>query len=229
MDLYAYLLLGVALLPVWICLYAVRPDLRPRMMKASLCGALIGPAAEYWYLKDYWHPPVIFSVRFVAFEDLLFGFLVAGVSVAFYDVLFRTYNTPAVRGRRARYLSYGFIVLSAAASLYVFSTVLGFNSIFVSSLWSIGTALVMVSVRHDLMFPSFMAGVLSSAIIVPIYLLLFGMLLPSYIHSYFFLGNTAYGGGPLPLTELLWYFSWGTFAGIVANAVSGSRKIPLQA
>ncbi len=67
-------------------------------------------------------------------------------------------------------------------------------------------------------------------LMLPAYLILFGWMAPTYIENTFLLTGTPLGIVVLPgvpMTEVLWYFSWGSFAGIVLNMASGRRKTPL--
>jgi len=73
-----------------------------------------------------------------------------------------------------------------------------------------------------------MSGVLVVIVIIPIYVIIFNVLSPKYWNEYWLLYETKFGGmilSNIPITELFWYFSWGSFAGVGYDFVSGKRKI----
>jgi hypothetical protein len=76
---YAFLVLSLALVAVWLILCAARPDLRPSMLRVSLGTMLLG-------LTE----PVLWNrARQTGFdvESVLFSFGVGGIVCAAYDAL----------------------------------------------------------------------------------------------------------------------------------------------
>lgn len=64
-------------------------------------------------------------------------------------------------------------------------------------------------------------------ITIVIYHIIFNFIAPEYWNSYWLLANTKLGFTPIgniPLTELVWYFSWGCFAGIEYDFTYGQVK-----
>jgi len=56
--------------------------------------------------------------------------------------------------------------------------------------------------------------------------LLFNFISPGYWDKYWLLANTAFGIkiiGNIPVTELLWYFSWSCLAGIAYDFYHGNK------
>ena len=112
--------------------------------------------------------------------------------------------------------------------LLIFNNGLGINSIFVSSFAFILLSIAMVAIRKDLLIPSIVSGILTLLIITPIYGIIFNYISPEYWNSYWLLSETKFGltiFGNIPVTELLWYFSWGCLAGIGYDFASGTKKI----
>ncbi|MGS2761903.1 lycopene cyclase domain-containing protein [Sinomicrobium sp. M5D2P9] len=227
MDQYIYLFISVFLCVPWIIFFRSRPDLRRKIWKASVIGGFAGLIAEFWYFRDYWHPPSSVGSATVSPEDFLFGFFVTGLAVSVYDVVFRKTTS---NGEQRRKKHFAFLFLTGVGALFLFNNLLGFHSIFVSSVSFIIFSIIMVIVRKDLWRPLLASGILILLLIIPIYAIIFNLMSPTYWDSYGLLSGTPYGAtilGNIPLTELLWYFSWGCMAGIAYDFASGKKKTAL--
>lgn len=228
MDRLVFLLMGLALLGIWLALWAARADLRGPMLKVSLVGAGAGLIAEVWYFRDYWRPPTLAGVARPSPEDALFGFAVTGIAFAAHKVVFRRAMAP---GAPRRYPVSAGLGLAGLAALVVGTASLGLNSIFVSSAAFVVGAAVMVTLRRDLLRPAAESAVLVVAAMLPVYLLLFDVLSPAYWDRYWLLRHTSWGIlvlGNVPVTEILWYASWGTLAGIAYEFTTGRLLRPLE-
>ena len=223
MDTYLYLALTLILLTIWIVIALMRPDLRRKMWRASIMGGIAGMLAELWYFTDYWRPPTLLGIAALSPEDILIGFALAGVGMTIYDVLLRTTDVPGKNPRRIQFL---FLFLAGFASLLIFSTWLGYNSCVVSEMVFAGAALIMVSIRYDLLRVSLISGLAMGLLGFAIYLVLFTWLAPHYWHTYWLLKDTTLGVMILdiPLTEIGWFISWGFLAGIAHNFAAGKIK-----
>lgn len=85
---YAYLIADLVLLLVWIALFVVRKDLRKEMLIMSLCVSPMGPIAEFFYLRDYWHP-ALFNGWTIGIEDFIFAFVIGGIASVVYEEFFK--------------------------------------------------------------------------------------------------------------------------------------------
>lgn len=225
MDKYTYLLIPLFLFIPWLIIFLSRTDLREKIIKAGVFGAPAGVIAEFWYFADYWQPPLIFENSVFMIEDLLAGFFITGVTVSVYDMIFTEKNIREEKNRKMFFL--GLFVLGTIL-LLIFNNGLGINSIFVSSFAFILLSIAMVAIRKDLLIPSIVSGILTLLIITPIYGIIFNYISPEYWNSYWLLSETKFGltiFGNIPVTELLWYFSWGCLAGIGYDFASGTKKI----
>jgi Lycopene cyclase len=227
MDRFVFLLMGLALLALWLCLWALRADLRGAMLKVSLVGGGAGLVAELWYFRDYWRPPVLTGIARASPEDALFGFAVTGVAFAAHKIVFGRRMVP---GAPRRYPVTAGLGLAGLVAL-VAGTVAGLNSIFVSSAAFVACAAVMATLRRDLIRPAFESAALLVAAMLPVYLLLFDVLSPTYWDRYWLLRHTSWGVlvlGNIPVTEILWYASWGALAGIAYEFTTGRLLRPLD-
>jgi hypothetical protein len=212
MDRYVYLVLSAVFFVVWGIFYILRKDLRKTLLIAGVAGLITGPIAELWYFQDYWHPlAVVGTMPFV--EDALFGFSVSGISVAIYNVIFNQKNNQEIQVRRKNFI-YTSIILSVLF-LIVFATILKINSIFVSAFTFVLFTVYILIQRPILMKRSLVSGFALMIVAFLIYCPLFTFWVPDYWQKYWLLAKTPYGITFLriPLTELLWYFTWGCFAG----------------
>ena len=222
---YVYMLFVLFLLWIWFVIRYLRKDLRRILWKTSVMWGLTGLIAEFWYFKDYRHPPSVLWHAVVSFEDFLFGFCITGISASLYDLLFTADRISYPRSYR--YLI-GVFFVAGVVMMLVFNNLLGFNSIFVSSFAFLLFAVLMICLRKDLLIPSLSSGILVVLLIIPIYMFFFNYIAPDYRNAYGLMtyhkfGNTVLGN--IPFTELLWYFTWACFAGIAYDFASGKQKV----
>ncbi len=225
MDSYAYLLLGLFLSSIWGVIWYFRKDLRSKLYKASAIGAVLGPVSEYWYLKDYWNPPRTFAWSIFSLEDILFGATVLGVSAVLYEAVSRRKPLTHDHSRLPSFIG---LLIACVIALFIFTNLLGFSSIFVTSFLFLFAACFMVAHRTDLFIPSVSTGGLLLVIIIPIYLLLFELLFRDFWREYWFLYDTPTGwivSRSLPCTVLIWYFSLGTVGGIFSHFIRGTAPL----
>lgn len=229
MDTITYFLIGALLLLPWVVIYFFKPSLRKKMLKTSIMGGLAGFIAEYWYFKDYWHPPTLLGQTVVSFEDFLFGFTITGLSVTVHQVF---YTVATERKEKSRKKMFGIMFLCGVAIMMVLNVLLKYNSIIVSCLCFMCFTLLMMYIRPDLMGQAFLSGLLMLLVILPVYLLLFDLLNTRYWDKYWLLARTPLGIrilGHIPVTELIWYFTWGCFAGIAHSFATGSIRVRQEA
>ena len=225
---YGYLFLGIFLFLIWTSFYALRKDLRRKLIKVSLFGGFAGFIAEYWYFKDYWHPYSIIGRKIISPEDFIFGFTITGISVVVCDIFFKTKDQDFVVNSKK---IFGMMFLIGVGSLFLFNIFLGYNSIFVSSITFIILTLYMLSKRSDLLKEAFFSGLFVLIILFAVYHILFNLIFLDFWDKCWLLANTKYGitiYGNIPLTEMIWYFTWGSFSGVAYNFASGKKKIPLS-
>lgn len=228
---YAYLVINVFFLLVWIFIYWKVKHLRKPMLIMSLITASFGPVSEFWYFADYWKPEIALPLPFIGgVEDLLFGFSIGGIGAFAYESLF-------VRGlcrceekklKREWFLLVFFGVVGVL--MIVLNNVFGLNSIFASSIGMIIVAAIMLYLRPDLI-----PNALGSALMVA-----------GVMFTIYFLGQEAFPGGHawmlriwklsdtpegvilfkhIPWTEMLWGLSWGLVWGPMYEFLVGARTL----
>lgn len=225
MDTITYLLIALLLLLPWLAIYIAKERLRKKMVKASVMGGLAGFVAEYWYFKDYWHPPTIMGKSVISFEDFIFGFTITGISVTIYET---TFISTFAKDKKKRKKLFSIMFLCGVSAMVIFNQLLGANSIIVSCTVFMLFTTFMITLRPDLLRVAFFSGLLMIAVVLPVYTLLFDLLNTDYWDDYWLLARTPLGItvlGNIPVSELCWYFSWGSFAGIAHHFASGNAQV----
>lgn len=229
MDTITYLLITVFLFVPWLIVYYKRAGARKKMLKTSVMGGLAGLIAEYWYFQDYWHPPTLLGQTVISIEDFLFGFTVTGLSVSIYEMVFAV---SMIKTETNRKKLFGLLFLTGVAAMMIFNIGFKVNSIVVSCCCFLFFTAIMTALRPDLIKQALLSGLLMLCVIIPVYTILFDVLNTDYWDTYWLLANTRLGVtimGQIPVTELCWYFSWGSMAGIAHSFASGSVRVPKKA
>lgn len=224
METYAYLFLDLLLFIPWLVIFTMRKDLRRKMIKGGIFGGIAGPIAEFWFHKDYWLPPVIIHSA-VSIEDILFGFVITGMAVSIFDAIFMIKKESPAFGEKRKFR---LMFLAGFAGFVIGTSWLGFNSIFVSSAIFLILTAKMIALHPSLWKRALASGIALMILIIPIYAFLFNVAAPDYWHAHWLLTGTKYDAtvlGNIALTELLWYFAWGSMAG--AGYAFASHKATL--
>ncbi len=217
MEKYIYLLLSLSVFLTAMYIFWRRTDLRSLLLKMFFLGSILGPLSELWYFQDYWRPQSLFGRAVVSLEDVLFGAGVVGLGSTLYLVILRKKIGKVLYPTRDKTFLFFFLV--GFFSLIYFTNYLHINSIFVSSFTMVAITFIMVFMRKDLLSPSLLSGLFLMLYISPIYIFLFDFISPHYAEKYWLItGGDILG---IPLTEFLWYFSWGSFSGIAYQFLSG--------
>lgn len=226
-DIYAYPLALIVLFFTWLLIFKVRKDLRKRMW---LSGVAMMPVTfmEYWCKRDYWNPPGPYFLEYISIENILFFFLVTGISISLFDLLFKKKNVKTSERKIAILYIY---VTSILGGLFFFTDYLKINSILVICAITFLFTMYMLWFRKDLIRACFVTGGLITVYAVVLYHFLFNVLFTEYWDKYWLLNNTPIGikvFGNIPLTELLWYFTWSCFCAVAYNFAGGHIKENIQ-
>ncbi len=222
MEKYAYLIVGLSL-GVWLTvLLLYRKEFAAKATKLGLMGGVACTVLDPAVFRDYWLPPSlsVFGSNYI--ENFIFGFTVTAVAFILYLVM-----TGHMLGRRAhpeRRIVYFLFIIASVVSLLVFNQYLRVNSVFVTSGIFIVLAGIILLMRKDLAKPAIYSAVLMTGFVVIVYAILLNFIVPDFNAKYWLLADTRWGAtilGKVPLTELLWYFSWALFASISYPFISG--------
>ncbi len=222
MERYTYLLLGLSLAILTGTSLYLRKDLALKIVKLAVLGGVVGLVSELFYFRDYWRPQTLVGTGKISPEDFVFGFTITALSVVIYPLLARKTFVKSDKPNRRNL--YAIFFVCGLIALLVFNIHLGINSIFVSSVAFLCFSIIIVSTRRDLLKPSLFSAVALTSVVICIYIFLFDFISPNFWNNYWLLANTKWNiklFGNVPLTEVIWYFSWTSLASVSYPFVSG--------
>ena len=228
---YAYLFLCLPFLIIWLILYMTNKSTRREQLSMSCIGLIAGPLSEIIYFKDYWLPKSALSLSVGHFplmiEDILFGFAIGGIGAVIFEVLFRTQLQKL--SKKPKY------TLNVFALLFIFFVVLkilllfGINSIYASAFAFVVTAIPILFIRHDLFLNAIGSGISVMLIMFISYFILFHIVSNTQIlfkEQWLIYGTSLdlrFAG--IPLTEMVWGFTWGFLAGPLYEFKNNRKNI----
>lgn len=201
----------------------------------SYLVAIIGPISEIFYFKDYWMPESIFPIFLGKFplmiEDLFFGFAIGGISAVIYEIAFRKkLSRVSVSSKyvvKTAYVALLFVIVLLGLLGY------GINSIYASAVAFVASAMIVIFIRHDLFKNALFSGIGVMFVMFLSYLFLYGifvsnaeeLLKQGWLLHGSSLDTRAFG---IPVTEMVWGFAWGFFAGPWYEFVNRKKNLPLK-
>lgn len=231
---FAYLLLCVPFLAVWLILFFTSRRTRDEQLTMSWLAMVLGPLSEVIYFRDYWLPESVFPIFIGEFpfmvEDLLFGFSIGGIGAVIFEVVFR--KRLVGFSRRAKHaissLTIGFIFCIALLTLLA----LGLNSIYASALAFVIAAIPIVYLRHDLLVNSIGSGIGVMLVMFLCYFFLYHLIsnTEELLRKGWLLYDTSLDTrfANIPLTEMAWGFTWGFFAGPLYEYLRNKRTATIR-
>lgn len=215
---YAYLVLCSGFVLVWILIYTYIPFTRHEQLRMSVACIPGGPLSELLYFRDYWYPESAFPLQLgpihTLVEDSLFAFAFAGITTTLYQIVRGHY---LIAGSNLKGGARQSCLLVAIVSLSLIF--LGeLNSIFATSIGFLMGAAWMVWRRPDLFWPALGSGFLVMLMMLAVYLAGYYAVENSedILRNIWKLYEAPWGSrrmAGIPLTELIWAFSFGTFFG----------------
>lgn len=231
---YAYLAANGFFFLVWLFIFWRAKYLRRPMLIMSALVAILGPISEIWYFADYWQPDIALPLPGIGgVEDLLFGFSIGGIAAFIYEALFvRGICRCNVKKEKREWFLLVFFGI-AGASMVILNNILGINSIFASSFAFLLIVAFMLFLRPDLIPNAIGSAFLVAGTMFTIYFL--GQEFFPSAHVWM-LKIWKLSGTPegiiifkhIPLTEMLWGFSWGLVWGPMYEFLVGARTISLR-
>jgi hypothetical protein len=223
---YVWFFWTLAFLLPWGALFYAFPAHRQVMMRVSLWTMPFG-LTEPLFFPVYWSPPTLFDLaRRTGFdiESLVFCFAIGGVGSVLYNILTRKRLTSLDRETRGHPSHrFHYFALSSPAIVFLSLYWLDWSPIYPSILAMIFGSLATAWCRRDLAKNTWVGGLLFLAY----YALFIGgleLLVPGYVAHVWNLrslsGIVVIG---IPLEELLFAFSFGTFWSAVYEHLTWQR------
>jgi hypothetical protein len=225
---YAYLLLSMSLLVVWLVLYGVRPDLRGTMLRVSLGTMPLG-LTEPLFVPTYWNPPTLLDLaRRTGFdlESLLFSFAIGGIVFAAYDALAGTAPADSMSAEQhePRHRDHLAAVLAAPAVFLVLLAITRLNPIYAAAFGLVAGFLATLYCRWDLWAKMLVSGALFLALYFVVFAA-FNLAFPGYVAAVWrlpVLSGVMVAG--VPLEELMFAFTFGLYWSSVYEHLAWKRS-----
>jgi hypothetical protein len=212
---YAYLLATLLFGILWLVPFVAKKDLRRKMLRASVAGAIAGPISQYWFLKDYWRPEYILGGSFGIIEDLLFSFFIFGFTVAMIHIPFRVKDAPKEDSRRKSGWVYVLALVFQVLAFLIFTDFFGINSIYSSAIGLALFALIMWHERPDLIRFSLLGG-LGWVVLVLLGYRIILLIWPNFIDTWWAWDNiSGIRIFQIPIEEFMWFGTWGLVGSII--------------
>jgi hypothetical protein len=164
------------------------------------------------YFKDYWRPYNLFGKAVPSIEDVIFGASMIGLTLLVYPLLFKRREWETHHKRHAQFsLLY---LLLGACLLLTFVELFKINSVIATGIVCVILIVPLLAARRDLAFPSLFSGLIMAMFAGTLYYILLGLVFKNTPWQQWLLNNTRLGiriFGYIPLTELIWFFTMGSF------------------
>ncbi|MEK7116961.1 MAG: lycopene cyclase domain-containing protein [Patescibacteria group bacterium] len=232
---FAYITLTIPFLIIWLILFFVRKDTRKEQLRMSYIVAIIGPISELIYFKDYWFPQSVFPIFINKFplmiEDILFGFAIGGIAAVIYEVIFRKQLSKF--SVHSKYTIKSIYIVLTFALVLIGLIKFGVNSIYASAIAFFVSALILLILRHDLFVNAVGSGVGVMLVMFACYFFLFNILASNteeLLKQGWIIRNSILDMriANIPLTEMVWGFTWGFLAGPWYEFANRKKNIELN-
>ena len=226
---YVWLVWSSAFLLPWALLYALCPEHRVPMWRASAFMAPVG-LTEPLFVPEYWNPPSLFELaQRTGFdvESVIFSFAIGGIGAVLYNITTRKRLEPLQQEERHRaWHRWHWRALAAPFVLFPVLYFLPWNVIYAGIAAMIAGAIAVVFCRPDLKANTLVGGILFLGIYT-IFLLGLKWSVPGYIEQVWNLkalsGISIYG---LPIEELVFGFSFGLVWTGIYEHFTWKRSVP---
>lgn len=224
MEKFAYLIGDIFFLfPVWLLVYIYRKDLRRQITTTGFVFGLIALITGPLFMRDYWHPYLLFNLP-IGIEDFLFGFFSAGIASVLYEELYG--KLFAIRkDRRLNWILITLIgIFLSLFTLIIVSFKFSINSIHITEMLLVAWIVVIIAFRRDLLIDMIMSGIFFGVFYFLVFFA-FLSLFPNIVSSLWEVRNmSGMLVAGIPLEELMWAFTFGCVAGPFYEFATG-RKI----
>jgi lycopene cyclase-like protein len=227
---YVWLVWSAAFLVPWAGLFVAFPQHRRPMLWASLFTAPFG-LTEPLFVPEYWSPPSLFDLALRTgfdIESLIFCFAIGGVAAVLVNVVSGRSTVPVAERERHRHRHrLHRVVLAAPFAIFVALWPLDWNPIYPGIVAMLAGGLLTVWCRPDLARNTALGGVIF-LVYYMVFLTGLEFTAPNgYIVEVWNL--EALSGvrlGFMPLEELLFAFTFGTYWGGVYEHFTWARPVP---
>lgn len=223
---FAYLFLNIGFGILWVVFFIFYPKTRRLQLLISLLAVPLGPVIEYLYFQDYWYPlsslPEIDLGPFrILAEDLAFAFFFTGTTAMLAHVTGKKVDDFRIKSP-VKMVGVGLLSMLISISLVK----LGLNSILSTSTSFLLIAVSTVLMKKDGWKYALRCGLATVLMVLAVYEVSYNLVsnIESILKSAWFLYDNPVLGKRIfniPMTELIWAFSWGNMMGAVRHYLFG--------
>lgn len=204
----------------WLYFWIKFKDNRRQMLLFGVIFAVLGPVSGVlWFTADWWYPDTILGYK-TGIEDVLLGFSHGGISSVIFLLFFREKHDLKLKINIFRGIILFSLVMLITVIVFLFFNI---NSFYANCI-GIATGMIYVfAQRRDLLFISFLSGIMMMIFSVPVYALL-SFLSPGWVETAWMLDNLSgivWMGAPIE--DLAWYFFVGASISIMYPYFTGIR------
>ena len=215
---------------VWFLLFLIRKDTRKEMIICSTLISITGPALNFLFVQDWWHPISFFDgTRTAILESLIVAFFIGGVASVPYEILFK----KRLKQKKKIFEVKGdikFFNLAVIGAIFFFGSfyILGINSFISSLICFSAPLLVILYKRKDLIKNSILSGILMIPIVIVVYTFI-ELITPGWINAFWLWQNT-----PeiiilnVPIDDLIHYMFIGALAGPIYEYMREGKLINMK-
>ena len=221
---YAYLIGCLLYGLIWFAIFLLRKDLRKELILITLFCAPLG--FTEWLYHDYWQPLFLFPLLpRIGLEDFIYAGIVSGVSAVIYEIVAqrRTYKQRRLHPGWMGTIWLSSIFVGGTIILFVATTWLHINSVYVSVMGFGVVGSMIVWRRPDLLRDALISGLLmalTTFIVEEIWLLFY----PNAFQIFWELHNVSnLLFLRVPIEEIWYSFAWGTAIGPMYELIAGLR------
>jgi len=212
---YAYLILSLLLLVIWLALFFLKSTHRREIFRVSFWTMWLA-LTEPLFVPEYWSPPTLFDLaRRTGFdlESFIFCFAVGGIVAVAYEAIFkrRHIKMSAHEQRLGRHRFHFWVIISAPLVFTVLLLTTNINPIYSAMIALLVGFFATWYCRPDLVKKMLVSGLLFAIVYFTVFSLL-NLTFPGYTEAVW---NLAAVSGILflgvPIEELLWAFTFGLY------------------
>ena len=233
---YAYAVMTLFFVVIWVVLFILLRRSRPAIFWTSFILAMAGPVGEYWLNPGYWHPIYLVNISYrgwhFGLEDFFVTFAIAGISAGIFEsIALRKgftelpHITSKVPLRMLGLCTLGFLIMVFLASG------IDLSPIHALLLAVIIPSFIMLYRKWETFALIIPIAVICGALFWLFYVFFFIPLFPGVIQALWNLDATlGIMLAGVPLEEMLWAFTAALFAGPVYRVCCSNflrnRNIP---
>jgi len=222
---FAYMFLNIGFGILWVVFFIAYPQTRKFQFMVSILAAPLGPVIECLYFRDYWYPMSLWEMHWgflrILPEDLFFAFFFTGTTSMLAHMTGKKVGVLQLKSP-VNLIGIGLASILVAIPIIM----MGVNSIFATSISFLFIAGLIILIKRESWKYAMYSGMATTLMLFLIYIVSYYLVanIEEILKSTWFLyGHPMLGKRitNIPITEIVWGFSWGAMTGAVRNYLFG--------